>query len=435
MSAEGQAASVNILVNNHPPTNGRTSEVPPAKTGIPATKWPPAAQEARPAGQGSSTSLRYDKNTVPVIPVNTPSANYDVTIASNLLRTLHPRLKKLNPAKPFRPFVITSPDIWALWSRQFLASFKESPTVLFLPSGERHKRLATIESLAQQLSTAGADRDSLLLAFGGGVLGDSTGFLAAIYMRGVRYVQIPTTLLAQVDSSVGGKTGVNLATGKNLIGSFHHPQAVFADTNVLSTLPLAELRAGLQESIKAGIIYDAKLFRYMEQNADAILAGDPKSLTRVVADSVRVKADVVSKDEKESGLRMILNFGHTIGHAIEAATNYKQLLHGEAVAWGSIAALNVARNRQAIDPKQAARIESLILRYGPLPPFKSTAEKLVTLTARDKKNRSGIRSFVLPTAIGKTEIVSDVTNPELLAATQSMLTLMLQESRSGRKTK
>lgn len=372
---------------------------------------------------------------MPVIPVNTPSANYDVTIGSDLLRTLYPRLKKLNKEKPFRPFVITSPDIWALWSKQFLSSFEESPTVLFLPSGEAHKRLASVESLAQQLSTAGADRDSLLLAFGGGVLGDITGFLAAIYMRGIRYVQIPTTLLAQVDSSVGGKTGVNLAAGKNLIGSFHHPQAVFADTNVLATLPSAELRAGLQESIKAGIIYDAKLFRYMEQNADAILAGDPAALTRVVAASVRVKADVVSKDEKESGLRMILNFGHTIGHAIESATNYKQLLHGEAIAWGMIAALNVARNRNAIDPKQADRIEYLILRYGPLSPFKATAEKLVALTSRDKKNRSGTRSFVLPTSIGKTEIVRDVAEPELLASTASMLDLMLRESRSGRRSK
>jgi 3-dehydroquinate synthase len=371
---------------------------------------------------------------MPVIAVNTPSANYDVTIAANLLRTLHPRLKKLNKKdNPFRPFIITSPDIWALWSKSFLASFKEAPTVLFLPSGESHKRLASVESLAQQLSTAGADRDSLLLAFGGGVLGDITGFLAAIYMRGIRYVQIPTTLLAQVDSSIGGKTGVNLAAGKNLIGSFHHPQAVFADTDVLATLPPAELRAGLQESIKAGIIYDAKLFRYMEQNADATLAGNPKSLIRVVADSVRVKADVVSKDEKESGLRMILNFGHTIGHAIEAATNYKQLLHGEAVAWGSLAALNVARNRKTIDAKQAARIEALILRYGPLPPFKATAEKLVALTARDKKNRSGSHSFVLPTSIGKTEIVRDVSESELLAATESMLAFMQLESRAGRR--
>jgi len=380
------------------------------------------------SAQGSlRIPVRYHRDTVPVISVNTPSANYDVTIASGPLRTLRSRLKNLNKDKPFRPFVITSPDIWALWSKPFLSSFKEPPTVLFLPSGESHKRLASVESLAQQLATAGADRDSLLLAFGGGVIGDITGFLAAIYMRGIRYVQVPTTLLAQVDSSIGGKTGVNLAAGKNLIGSFHHPQAVFADTDLLGTLPPAQLRAGLQESIKAGIIYDAKLFRYMEQNADAILEGDPTALTRVVAASVRVKADVVSKDEKESGLRMILNFGHTIGHAIEAATNYKQLLHGEAIAWGSIAALNVARNRRSIDAKQAGHIESLILRYGPLPQFKATTEKLVALTSRDKKNRSGTRSFILPTAIGKTEIVRDVTEQELLAATEAMLTLMRQK--------
>jgi len=376
---------------------------------------------------GRTIAVRYDEE-VPVIPVNTPSANYDVTIASNILRTLHPRLRKLNPEKPFRPFVITSPDIWALWSKPFLASFKEPPTVLFLPSGERHKRLSSVESLAQQLSTAGADRDALLLAFGGGVIGDITGFLAAIYMRGIRYVQVPTTLLAQVDSSIGGKTGVNLAAGKNLIGSFNHPQAVLADTDLLATLPPAQLRAGLQESIKAGIIYDAKLFRYMEQNAEAILntkkGADPKALAHVVAASVRVKASVVSQDEKESGLRMILNFGHTIGHAIEAATNYKQLLHGEAVAWGSIAALQVARARNTLSQKDTERVTNLILRYGPLPPFKATAQKLVALTSRDKKNRSGIRSFVLPTAIGHTEIVRDVTEPELLAATNAMLTLM-----------
>jgi 3-dehydroquinate synthase len=368
-----------------------------------------------------------------VIPVNTPSASYDVTIAANLLKSLQPRLKKLNKDRPFRPFVVTSPEIWALWSKQFLASFKESPTVLFLPSGESHKRMNSVESLAQQLSIAGADRDSLLLAFGGGVIGDITGFLAAIYMRGIRYVQIPTTLLAQVDSSIGGKTGVNLAAGKNLIGSFNHPQAVFADANLLATLPAAQLRAGLQESIKAGVIYDAKLFRYMEQNADAILAGDPAALTRVVTDSVRVKADVVSKDEKESGLRMILNFGHTIGHAIESATNYKRLLHGEAVGWGSIAALNVAVARKTLSQKDADRTTKLILRYGPLSPFKATAADLVARTSRDKKNRSGIRSFVLPTAIGVTEIVRDVSESELLDATESMLTLMRRESKPSRR--
>ncbi len=326
---------------------------------------------------------------------------YDITIGSGLLRTLAQRLKKLNPDKPFRPFVVTSPEIWGLWSKHLLASFKESPTVLFLPSGEAHKRLSSVESLAQQLATAGADRDSLLLAFGGGVVGDVTGFLAAIYMRGIRYVQIPTTLLAQVDSSIGGKTGVNLLAGKNLIGSFHHPQVVLADTDLLGTLPPAQLRAGLQESIKAGVIYDARLFRYLEQNADAVLAGDVSALTRVVAASVRVKADVVGKDERESGLRMILNFGHTIGHAIEAATNYKHLRHGEAVAWGSIAALNVARARNTNHRESrptASPASSFAMR--PLPAFKASAEKLVALTYSDKKTRSGVRSFVLPTSVG-----------------------------------
>jgi 3-dehydroquinate synthase len=365
---------------------------------------------------------------VPVIPLKTPTATYDITIAANLLQTLAPRIKKLNRDKPFRPFIVTSPEVWGLWSKQALASFKESPTVLFLPSGEANKRMSSVESLAQQLATSGADRDSLLIALGGGVIGDTAGFLAAIYMRGIRYVQLPTTLLAQVDSSVGGKTGVNLLAGKNLIGSFHHPQAVLADTNLLGTLPPAQLRAGLQESIKAGIIYDAKLFRYMEQNAEAILSGDPAALTRVVAASVRVKADVVSKDERESGLRMILNFGHTIGHAIEAATNYKQLLHGEAVAWGSIAALNLALTRKTITPAQAERMTGLILRYGPLSPFKAPAEKLVALTSSDKKTRSGVRSFVLPISIGTTQIVKDVTDAELLAATESMLTLMRQHT-------
>jgi 3-dehydroquinate synthase len=375
-------------------------------------------------------SLRYHRTTVPVISLKTPSAAYDITITPGILRTLSPRLTKLRKGKPFRPFIVTSPEIWALWQKPFLASFQkasqQSPTVLFLPSGESHKRLRTVESLLEQLAAAGADRDSLLLAFGGGVIGDVTGFLAAIYMRGIPFVQIPSTFLAQVDSSIGGKTGVNLAAGKNLVGSFHQPLAVYIDTDLLGTLPPAQLRAGLHESIKAGIIYDARLFTYLEKNAAAILAKKPdiKALAHVVAASVRVKADVVSQDEKESGLRMILNFGHTIGHAIEAATNYKQLLHGEAVAWGSIAALNVARNRGTIDPRQADRIQTLILRYGPLSPFTAKAAKLVALTANDKKTRSGTRSFVLPTAIGKTEIVRDVTDAELLTASESMLSTM-----------
>jgi 3-dehydroquinate synthase len=375
---------------------------------------------------------------VPSIRVTTPQAAYDVTIAPGLLRTLHPRLRKLTatPSNKTIPklFVITSPNIWALWHKSFLASFPTTgnlqPATLFLPPGESQKRLAQVESLAQQLAQAGADRDSILLAFGGGVIGDVTGFLAAIYMRGIRYVGLPTTLLAQVDSSLGGKTGVNLPAGKNLIGAFHHPIAVLSDIDLLATLPPAELRSGLQEAIKAGIIRSPSLFRYLESNAEAILAANPKSLTHVVTASVRVKAEVVSKDEKESGLRMILNFGHTIGHAIEAATRYRTLLHGEAIAWGSIAALHVSLARRAITQRDFDRMAALILRYGPIPPFKiaaspaAAAAKLVALTSADKKVRSGRRAFVLTTGIGRTAIAHDVSDPELLTATRAMLTQM-----------
>lgn len=368
---------------------------------------------------------------MPTIKVQTPAAQYDVLIGQGLLRTLYPRLRRLNEARRLRSFLITSHRIWEPWADSLLASFPADarPTVLFVPPGESHKRLSQIEALAQQLALAGADRDSLLLAFGGGVIGDMTGFLAAIYMRGIRYVGIPTTLLAQVDSSLGGKTGVNLVAGKNLIGAFHHPLAVFADIDLLSSLPAPELRAGLQEAIKAGIIRDPRLFRLLETQADGILAGQPAALTRVVTASVKVKADVVAADEKESGLRMILNFGHTVGHAIEAATHYRKLLHGEAVAWGMIAALHLSRARGTITDAEFERMHRLILRYGPIPAFRVQPEKLVALTASDKKRRSGTRSFILATSIGSTEIVRDVTDTELLATTRAMLADIRSNSR------
>ncbi|HEY0263797.1 MAG TPA: 3-dehydroquinate synthase [Granulicella sp.] len=365
--------------------------------------------------------MRYHGFTVPSIPVTTPSASYDVVIGSGLLRTLYPRLKKLTGGKPFRPFIITSPEIWGLWSSQVLVSFPEEPTVLFQPRGETKKRMASVEALAEQLAQSGADRDSLLIALGGGIIGDITGFVAAIYMRGIPYLQVPTTLLAQVDSAIGGKTGVNLAAGKNLVGSFHHPLAVLADSEVLGTLPAEELRAGLQEVVKSAIIRDARLFKYLESHAEDVLAGDPDALAKVVTAAVRVKADVVSQDEKESGLRMILNFGHTLGHAIEAATKYKVLLHGQAVGWGSIAAAELSRSRGTITEKQYERIVNLILAYGPLPPFRAKAETLVDLTWSDKKARSGKRAFVLAKGIGATETIFDATDEELIAAAQAML--------------
>jgi len=361
---------------------------------------------------------------VPIIQVKTPSARYPVVIGTGLLRTLAARCGKLTGGKLPRVFVVTSPAIWGLWGKQFSASFKDKPTVLFIPPGEAQKRMRTMERLCEELAAAGADRDSLLIAFGGGIVGDATGFLAAIYMRGIRYVQMPTTLLAQVDSSVGGKTGVNLARGKNLVGAFNHPLAVFADIDLLGTLPARELHAGLQESVKAGIIRDAKLFSYLEKNIAAVRKGDAAALGHVVAASVKMKADVVGRDEREGGLRMILNFGHTVGHAIEAATGYKKLLHGEAIGWGMVAALMIAAGRGLISAKEAGRMIALVLAYGPLPPFRVTPAKLARLTDGDKKNRGGVKRFVLPVKIGATVTVTDVSEAEIMRGIEEMFLVM-----------
>lgn len=353
--------------------------------------------------------------------VDTPSARYDVAAGSGLLRTLVPRIERVLGPLPRRVFVLTSPPIWALWNEQFLASFPEPPVALFLAPGEAHKTLANVERLLRQMAEAGADRGSLLIAFGGGIVGDVGGFLAAIYMRGIPYVQVPTTFLAQVDSSVGGKTGVNLPEGKNLVGSFNHPAAVFADIDVLATLPDRELRAGLMESIKAGIIRDRALVRFLEEHVDQVLAREPRALEKVIAASIRMKAGVVNKDERESGLRMILNLGHTVGHALEQATNYKALLHGEAVAWGMIAALHLARTRGTISANQFERLERVIYLYGPFPPLNIGLRRVVAATGSDKKNVGGVRRFVLPIGIGDAGIVEDVTPAELEAAVGYML--------------
>jgi 3-dehydroquinate synthase len=358
---------------------------------------------------------------VQTIRVETPSAKYDVIAGSGLVATLAPRIERIAGRLPRRVFVLTSPPIWALWGETIQASFAEPPVALFLAPGEEHKTLKSVERLLRQMAAAGGDRGSLLIAFGGGIVGDVGGFLAAIYMRGIPYVQVPTTFLAQVDSSVGGKTGVNLPEGKNLVGSFHHPLVVFADIGVLGTLPDRELRAGLMESVKAGIIRDRTLVRFMEEHAHDILAREPKALERVIAASIRMKAGVVNKDERENGLRMILNFGHTIGHALEQATAYKTLLHGEAIGWGMIGALHLARKRGTISGPQFERLERLVHLYGPLPPLKLRAAKVIAATGSDKKNVGGVRRFVLPLGIGDAGVVEDVTAAELEAAVGYML--------------
>jgi 3-dehydroquinate synthase len=367
------------------------------------------------------------------IPVRIPSASYDVEIGPDLLPTVGSRLDVLTngaiASGKLKPIIVTSPHIYALHGESLAQGLPPNPTILHIEPGEQHKRLATIERLLEELATAGADRDSILIAFGGGVIGDITGFLAACYMRGVRYIQVPTTALAQIDSSVGGKTGVNLAAGKNLVGAFHHPLAVYADIDTLTTLPPAELRAGLQEAVKAGIIRDAALFDFMEANAAAILACDPAALRRVIADSVRMKAAVVAEDEREQSVRMLLNLGHTLGHAIEAATNYTQLLHGEAIAWGMLAAAAIAKRRGLITVAEHDRIERVIVTYGPLKPFEADPDHLVALAAKDKKNRSGTRSFILPRGIGDAVVVKDVTVEELtFTAERMMATVARQET-------
>jgi len=365
-----------------------------------------------------------------IVRVQTPSAKYSVFTGTGLLDSLEPRMTRVLADRdgrgsklPKRVFVLTSPEIWGPWSKRFLSSFSEEPIALFLPAGEPHKTLKSVEKLLRQMAAAGGDRSSLLIAFGGGIVGDVGGFLAAIYMRGIDYFQVPSTFLSQVDSSVGGKVGVNLPEGKNLVGNFHHPLAVFADMELLGTLPDRELRAGLFESVKAGIIRDRALVRFMEENSAKILGRDATALEKVIAASIRMKADVVGKDERESGLRMILNLGHTLGHAIEAVTGYRKLLHGEAVGWGLIASLYLGLKRGTISEPQFDRLMRLIYLYGPLPALKINAQRLVDATAKDKKHLGNKRRFVLPVGVGDACVVEDVSSEELLEAAKYMLAL------------
>ncbi len=353
--------------------------------------------------------------------VSTQSGSYTISVGNIILPTLSRQVAALARSPRSLVFVLTAPEIWALWGERLQACLApREPVVLFLPAGERHKRMTEVERLATEMTVAGADRSSLLIAFGGGVTGDVGGFLSAIYMRGIEYIQIPTTLLSQVDSSVGGKTGVNLQTGKNLVGCFYPPKAVIADIALLQTLPPRELRAGVYESIKAGLIRDPALFRYIEKHREAIDRGDAAPLEKTVAASIRIKADVVGQDEREHGLRMILNFGHTIGHAIEAATKYSVLLHGEAVAWGMIAALHISRERQMLRAPAVDRITRLILSFQPraLPALK--AERLLQAASGDKKNQAGVRRFILLEELGKAVVLDDVTDAEVIGGIESM---------------
>jgi 3-dehydroquinate synthase len=261
------------------------------------------------------------------------------------------------------------------------------------------------------------------------VVGDVTGLLASLYMRGIELVQVPTTVLAQVDASIGGKTGVNLAAGKNLLGTFYHPRVVLIDPVVLKTLPDRQFRAGLYEALKCGIIGDVDLFLRFEQNRARILKRDLVELEWLIAQSVKLKAEVVSADEREEGLRRVLNLGHTIGHALEADTRYRGLLHGEAVAWGIIAATNIALHVGRTDSVTAGRIADAVLSLGRLPEIKVSARRIIGRLQADKKTQNGVVHFVLPREIGKVEVTADVPQSAVVDAVEELRRL----SRVGRR--
>lgn len=298
--------------------------------------------------------------------------------------------------------------------RAAFADFAVSDVIL--ADGEAEKSLVNADRLFAALATMGASRDATLIALGGGVIGDLTGFAAALWMRGVPFVQVPTTLLAMVDSSVGGKTAVNLTQGKNLVGAFHQPKAVLIDPNVLSTLPVRELRAGFAEVVKYGAIGDAGFFAWLERHAEALLLLKPDSTAEAIERSVRHKAGVVARDEREDGERALLNFGHTFGHALETLGEYRGLNHGEAVAVGMVLAADLSARLGMAESSDLDRLHDLLVRLG-LPtriPERYPADALLAAMRLDKKAVSGQLRLILWRGVGRAEIVSAVPDSRIL---------------------
>ena len=334
---------------------------------------------------------------------------YDVVIGPDLIAEL-PTL--LAPNGATRATIVSCGPVWRRHGRR-LKLFAARPP-LIIPDGERAKTLATAGRLYDEFARRALDRAGLVIAFGGGVVGDVAGFAAATYLRGVRVIQVPTTLLAQVDSAIGGKTGVNLRAGKNLVGAFHAPTLVVCDPVVLRTLPVREFQSGLYEVLKYGIIASAPLFDRVTSRLDALRRHDVVELTEIIAECCRIKARVVTEDERESGLRRILNFGHTVGHALEAVTRYRRFRHGEAIGHGMRAAVWLSNRRGYVSSSDAARIYDAIDRLGRRPPVRDLkiAETLAAIS-HDKKQIAGRLHFVLAEGIGGHRIVSDLATAEL----------------------
>jgi 3-dehydroquinate synthase len=352
------------------------------------------------------------------ITVTAAAGPYPVVIGDGAIASLARELDSLKLAS--RRILISSHRVWEFHGARFKKLGADRAPIL-VEDGERYKNLNTVARVLDALVKAQADRKTVVVAVGGGVIGDLVGFSAATYLRGIPIVHVPTTLLAQVDSAIGGKTGVNHPLGKNLIGSFHAPSLVVADPVVLGTLPRREFRAGLYEVIKYGVIREPQLLDRMRGSIGAIFDRDSDAVAPLVSASCRIKAEVVSADERESGLRRILNFGHTVGHALEAVTKYKAFRHGEAIGYGMLAALNIGVARGLTPKSLLDEVAALIAQLGPLPSVADiSAKEVYTAMGRDKKIVAGTLHFVAAADRGKTVELTDVTEKEIKTAVRKI---------------
>lgn len=331
--------------------------------------------------------------------------SYKILIENGLTSKLHQYLKKMKLGQKYA--IITDSKVRKLYGNPLLRLLQKNGIkcdIFSFPQGEKSKTISTVEKLGEEMIKAGFDRKDAIIALGGGVVGDIAGFLSAIYMRGIPYIQIPTTLLAMVDSSVGGKTGVDMKGGKNLLGTFTQPKAVFIDQSQLNTLSQKQIRSGLAEVIKCGVIADEKFFNFIENNLQKILELDEKSINKVITESVKIKARIVEEDEKESGKRMHLNYGHTYGHAIEKNSGYK-LLHGFAISIGMVIANKIAIKKGLLKEEDHKRIRELLKAAGlPIVTMKKPTKRDLM---SDKKRQGDFINFVLPTTIGKVRIYKE----------------------------
>ncbi|MCI0419877.1 MAG: 3-dehydroquinate synthase [Acidobacteria bacterium] len=351
------------------------------------------------------------------------SRSYPIEIGNGLLSQTGAILQALQLSQ--NTVVVSSKRILSLHGEPLFRSLRRAAlnvAPVVIPEGERHKTLATVDKIYHALSRLRVNRKTLVIAFGGGVVGDIAGFAAASYLRGLPCVQVPTTLLAQIDSAIGGKTGVNLPSGKNLVGVFHQPRAVIVDPLLLSTLPPRELRSGLYEAVKYGVIRSSALLDLVAQKHSRFPQRDKQGLEQMITECARIKAEIVSQDETESELRMILNYGHTLGHALEAATHYKRLTHGEAIGHGMIMANQLAERLNNLEASEAARINAAVQHIAPLPSLRQLRwNEVYRHMLADKKFVGQSFRFVLPRRVGHVDIVKDVPRPAVESVLRSYL--------------